>query len=286
MEDTVYEIVKLDNNIPASVRLITRRSFRNVESHWHQSLEIDFYMEGRIDYIIDGQRKSLGPGDICLINCEAVHRSEVVQDFEVKDDQVIGIILLIEYDFLKGLIPDIAESFFDVDTKEAENALHDQMTELMQARVDTSQGFNNIRMLGIICDILLTLCTQCRRHRNGMQLRRQRDLERLRRILTYLHEHYAENLVQASLAGQFYLSREYFSRFFKKYTGISFKGYLTEYRLMKAADQLCSTEHTVLQIALDNGFSDERRLISNFKKYYGVTPGQYRKEQYKYIDRT
>ena len=56
-----YEVVKLDMNLPASVRLITRKSFRNVTSHWHRSLEINFYLDGEINFILMERRSAAVP---------------------------------------------------------------------------------------------------------------------------------------------------------------------------------------------------------------------------------
>ena len=110
-----------------------------------------------------------------------------------------------------------------------------------------------------------------------IQINTQRDTERIRGILFYVHENYAQNLIQYEVAKKFYFSREYFSKFFKKYTGMNFKEYLTRYRLMKTEKPLLTTDITILNIALEHGFSDERQMINAFKKYYGITPNQYRK---------
>lgn len=275
-ELSTYELVKLDTNLPASVRLVTRKSFRNVSSHWHRSLEIDFYLEGKINYYIDGEVHFYGPGDFCLINSEAVHHSEVVRDFEVKDQKVTGLILLIGYDFIKSLLPDISDSYFEVREKETEIAIKAKLLQLLHERVNESEEYNNIRMLSTVCEILLILCQKCKYSKEIIQINTQRDAERIRGILLYIHENYTQDLIQYEVAEKFYFSREYFSRFFKKYTGLNFKEYLTRYRLMKAEKQILETNITILEIAMQNGFSDARQLINSFKKYYGVTPKQFR----------
>jgi AraC-like DNA-binding protein len=58
---------------------------------------------------------------------------------------------------------------------------------------------------------------------------------------------------------------------------MTFIEYLTKYRLQKARMQLMATNSGILEIALNNGFSDDRRLILAFKEEYGTTPFQYRK---------
>lgn len=273
---TTYEVVKLDTNLPASVRLVTRKSFRNVSSHWHRSLEIDFYLEGKINYYINGEVHSYGPGDFCLVNSEAVHHSEVIKDFEVKDQKVTGLILLISYEFIKSLVPDISESYFEIKDMEAEIAIKGKLLELLHERMDESVEYNNVRMLSTVCEILLILCQKCKISKEIIQINTQRDTERIRGILSYIHENYAQNLVQYEVAKRFYFSREYFSKFFKKYTGLNFKEYLTRYRLMRAEKQILETDITILEIAMQHGFSDERQMINSFKKYYGITPKQFR----------
>ena len=272
-----YEVVNLDMNLPASVRLITRKSFRNVTSHWHRSLEINFYLDGEINFYINGEKKRCGPGSVCLINSEAIHHSEVVKDFENKDQKVVGMTLLIGYDFIMSLVPDISNVYFVIDDIEAEIAIREKLLQLLRERQETQVEYNNVRMLSTVCEILLILCQQCKNSKEIIQINTQRDTERIRGILFYVHENYAQNLIQYEVAKKFYFSREYFSKFFKKYTGMNFKEYLTRYRLMKTEKPLLTTDITILNIALEHGFSDERQMINAFKKYYGITPNQYRK---------
>ena len=58
---------------------------------------------------------------------------------------------------------------------------------------------------------------------------------------------------------------------------MTFREYLTRYRLNRARLRIERTSDTELSIALDVGFSDVKQLSNAFKKYYGMTPSQYRK---------
>ena len=69
----------------------------------------------------------------------------------------------------------------------------------------------------------------------------------------------------------------YFSRFFKKEIGMSFKDYLTQYRLNKSLIELELNNKTITDIAFNTGFSNETQYINSFKKIFKLTPGQYRK---------
>lgn len=48
-----------------------------------------------------------------------------------------------------------------------------------------------------------------------------------------------------------------------------------------AKNQLLNTTDTILDIAIDNGFSDSKVFIRTFKEIYGVTPLKYRKSNKK-----
>jgi AraC-like DNA-binding protein len=87
-----------------------------------------------------------------------------------------------------------------------------------------------------------------------------------------------EHITQAEVADKFYFSSVYFSKYFKRCTGMTFIDYLTKYRIRQAKTELLTTDKSILDIALDNGFSDERRLILAFKKYLNDTPLQYKKK--------
>jgi AraC-like DNA-binding protein len=58
---------------------------------------------------------------------------------------------------------------------------------------------------------------------------------------------------------------------------MTFVEYVSKCRVHQARILLISTDMSVLDIALECGFSDSRRFIMSFKKEYGITPLQYRK---------
>lgn len=96
-------------------------------------------------------------------------------------------------------------------------------------------------------------------------------------ILRYIDGHYREPLSQADIAARFYFTPQYFARYFKQCTGMTFTEHLTGRRIHQARKELLQTDKLIGNIALDNGFSDERSFICAFKKIYQLTPMQYRK---------
>ena len=70
---------------------------------------------------------------------------------------------------------------------------------------------------------------------------------------------------------------EHLCRSFRKYLGVSPNAYLNMKRLNYAANLLRHSDHNILDIAYEAGFSSESAFYHNFTSEYGMSPGKYRK---------
>jgi AraC-like DNA-binding protein len=70
----------------------------------------------------------------------------------------------------------------------------------------------------------------------------------------------------------------YVSHLFKNILGISFQEYLKEKRFEHALELLNTTSKTILDIAIESGFSDLRYMTKAFREKYGCTPKEYRRQ--------
>lgn len=74
-------------------------------------------------------------------------------------------------------------------------------------------------------------------------------------------------------------SIDYFNRIFLAHTGFTAMAYVNYIRTKKAAALLGYTDSTILDIALEVGYDSHEGFIKAFKKYYGMTPSDYRKQK-------
>ena len=74
------------------------------------------------------------------------------------------------------------------------------------------------------------------------------------------------------------LSQGYLSVIFKKFFGIPFQDYLLQKRMEKAKILLLTTELKNYEIAEQIGFEDVNYFGMKFKRYYGISPKQYKEQ--------
>lgn len=96
----------------------------------------------------------------------------------------------------------------------------------------------------------------------------------LQPTLDYLHAHYAESVSLEQLAGLANLKPLRFLRLFQREMGLPPHAYLLKVRVERAK-QLLALGVPIAQVAFDTGFSDQSHLNRHFKRWIGITPGQY-----------
>lgn len=102
------------------------------------------------------------------------------------------------------------------------------------------------------------------------------------KAMDYVHNNYAdEELSLDHICRILNVSNSYFSTVFKKETGNSFIGYLTDYRMEQASRQLIETDEKNYIIAKNVGYADPNYFSYVFKRQFGVSPSKYRVEHTK-----
>ncbi|MBW4081225.1 helix-turn-helix domain-containing protein [Paenibacillus sp. S150] len=97
-------------------------------------------------------------------------------------------------------------------------------------------------------------------------------------IMEYISNHYMEaNLNISSVGEHFGLTPTYLSKLFKNQSGKGLLDTINHFRVMQAKALLREPRNSIKSISLQVGFHDINTFIRTFKKYEGVTPGQYQK---------
>ena len=113
-----YEIVEYTHSLPFQIRNFTGRTIqddrgdiKDVLEHWHQEIEIVYTFEGYALHYIDGKIHRAAPGKLFITNSESIHK--VISDKGTLGmPKVIAVVLLINVDFVKKLVPDLEQMYF------------------------------------------------------------------------------------------------------------------------------------------------------------------------------
>lgn len=95
--------------------------------------------------------------------------------------------------------------------------------------------------------------------------------------ISYINEHFKEEITTELLAEQVGLSPFHFIRTFKKETGFTPHEYLVRTRIDMAKYLLKNTQMSVKDICFATGFSSESVFCSAFKKSIGMSPKSYKR---------
>lgn len=245
-------------------------------SHWHEELELAYSLNSIGRHYIDGVCVPASPGRLIVTNSESVHRFAADGRY-CEESETDAIVLLIQKRFLDEHFPEYQSFYFTNDKLKARPEIHEIMLKLSAfAAQDEIGPHDHLYVKGLVLQLLYYMCEEGTVSRDNASVT-SKSRNRLKDVMKYIELHYNEPLVQADVARHFYFTKEYFSRYFRQSTGITFTEYVMQYRTQMARRDLLSSDKRVVDIALENGFSDERRLISAFKKFYHITPLQYRK---------
>ena len=104
-------------------------------------------------------------------------------------------------------------------------------------------------------------------------------------LLSFIHQHiYSPGLIQIkAIAEHFNISPAYFGAYFKRNFGISYREYLSQYRINLIERRLINSSLTLKEIASEFGLVDESHLSRYFKSRKKLSPRAYKQESFKTI---
>lgn len=273
-----YERVSLNAQFPAMLQFVDEDMLKNmhvdqIPTHWHRSIELSMVVEGEIALIVNNEKTIIGQDDFILVNSGFAH-----QLLKENDSKISVMIVIISYEFLKQVCPEIDNLIFDLNQNEAKKERLKEIYRFFQQYCLNPQVYDEIKVQAYLYEIVYLLLHDFISH--DPKVHRHLHIHQ-RKVLNYIEEHYTEELSLDKMASLFHISGEYFSRRFLKEFGINFKTYLDHYRIYQAYDDIIHSNISMQQIALKHGFSNVKSFINIFKAMYNMTPYQYRKQYIK-----
>lgn len=113
----------------------------------------------------------------------------------------------------------------------------------------------------------------------SLQIGKSDDAQKNKNVtatLDFIHNNYTKDISVVEIADHIGLNHIYLNKIFKLSIGKTISEYLNFYRIEKSKNLLCNTNFSINNISTMLGYNDVRSYIRFFKKFTGVTPGNYR----------
>lgn len=245
----------------------------------HSELELLYLLEGSLDIQVEQKHTHMKKDDILLINPDRRRTISYA-------DRPLIMHLLIDYDTIKKNCQEQDVLFWCDSTGPGHGdyeELRILLKKLMRHHVQMENYENSFAFLSDCYAILDQLTFRFMVKAADVLWNEEGDRfeERLFKINNYINTNYDQSISIKDLSEKLFLSIGYLSRFFKKNYGMNFASYLTNVRLVHAADELLYTNISVTRVAYDCGFTSAAIFNKAFKKVYGVTPTEFRKQEEK-----
>ena len=243
-----------------------------VDYHYHEFCKLLLFLSGTGDYVVDGQRYRLQPGDVVLVGCDSVHRPELDENTDY--DRVI---IYIDPGFLKQESTEKCDltACFNSDHGHVlrPNKMQYQNIFSLTARLEQELAQNTYGHEIVGKALLLELLVHLRRQQDAIfypppvQPKNDRILD----VLRYMEAHLCDDLVIDHLAEHFFVSKYHLMRLFHKETGSTIHAYLTQRRLLMARD-LIKRGTSATDACYRSGFRSYSSFTRAYGKHFGTTP--------------
>lgn len=284
-----YETIKIDADV--NMRYSCCTDYGNfVPVHWHDSIEVLYVLDGESVINMEQQSYVLKKGEFIIIDSKVIHStcSRMFSRF---------LLIQIPYQFLMTYIPDIDYIHFQnissvsgIPLSEQESngslppaeSILESIRQILNGLTDlwnTKPEGYRLKYYSYIFDLLYLMRTHFKIDISQTEYHQtEKYMERLTTVMSYVKQHYTEDISLQDISDYLALNPSYFTRFFKKYMNMTFTEYVNTIRLHYIYEDIISTDLPIQTILERNGFTNYKRFMRLFRHTYGCTPSQKRKE--------
>ena len=269
-----YENHNLENeDLPFICKEISGYPIGN--GNWHENIEVICFLEGEGIVLHNGERFPVSKGDTVIINSNCLH------GILSPEKKIIFRYLIVDRSFCIANGFDTGSAAFTTTVRDKE------VFALMKELALLYDEGENIpyRTASIRCTVLNMLLILLKKHStptDGSVLAERSSLY-VKQALEYIRASFNEDISLDNVAEFVGVNKCYLSREFHKFTGYSFVEYLNRLRCKAAQKLLAEEKMNICEIGTACGFHNKSYFAKTFRRYVGISPGEYRTEHRKSI---
>lgn len=246
------------------------------ELRWHEELEIKYFLSGKAEVFCGPRVFIAQAGDTVVINSCEMHGIRPYGEEDVRYHLLmLPPDLLLPPSFQEWLSPVFSGAKRFESLIRGDEKLGKIMGEMMDC-LEKQEKYYEMEANGLLAALLACLLRQYV-HQGKKRQEQLKYADRLRPAVDYIYRHYHEEIRTEELARQCSLSLYYFSRLFRKATGLTVSDYVHKMRMEKAAAMLMHSDLSMGAISQTVGYGDECYFSRCFRNWAGCAPSVYRK---------
>jgi len=276
-----------DPMLPVDVRFYSYSKRTNFRLNRHDYFEVVYITEGAITFQVHQQSFKVRAGSLIVIGSTLFHRPVRYGPSPNKSVSLYFLPQAVlgekgEDEGVEYLMPFLAQDANFPHLVPARTGIPEKVIELIKliyAELPAKSVRARLNARTYLKMILVLLGNHYADYHVGLRefRRKQENIKRLRPVLDFLDEHFAEVIMVSEMASMAEMSRSNFIRFFTKVTGQTFVAYVTHLRVAKAQRLLAATNLPIAELCQQVGFCDQSYFGMVFRKAVGMPPGQYRR---------
>lgn len=249
-----------------------------IPAHWHAAVELIYILNGVGNVIFEGKDHTMVAGEFVIVDSNQIHELKCAK-------ASMMVVIHFSRNRMKTYLEEIDEFRFECsrETLDKERVgkyleVCNLLKRLPPLYVTQPLGYQ-LQNQAVAMEIFFEMLSSfsIRGEETGIA-EKETSLERLGEITDYIEEHHTESISLESIASHFFLSREYFSRFFKKNMGVTFSRYVNQVRLMHIYYDICNTGDGIMELAEKHGFTNYKLFNRMFHEIYGCSPREVRQK--------
>lgn len=273
----IHETVNYKPN--TNFRLYDNIAAEDYPMHWHTPLEIIIPIVNDYSVTVGDSTKILHPSDIMFI-CPGVIHSLKAPDTGRRIIILVDLTFFYQIKSFESMLNLISPTMIitATDSPQLHTILYDKFLSILNDYnndVIYSELAIYSKLLDIFVELRKTDCLPLQNLNINSPMPKE-HIEKFIHICQYIGDHCTEDLSLQDIAQLSGFSKYHFTRLFKQFTNITFYKYLTKKRIAYAEQLLINPELSILEVALQSGFSNQSAFIRMFKLTKSCTPTEFR----------
>lgn len=249
-------------------------------SHWHDAIEMSYIIRGEMQYLINGNLETVREGNGIFINSKQLHYNFSANHTECEyicilfHPMLLHSIHFIDETYVAPLLENPQLPYMKLtDTIPWQSEICKEL-QAIYAQRDLPEA--PMLLLAHFLSIWAKLHHNI--HSSHIDRKNSTNVQIIKKMMCYIMNHYREDITLEDIAVSGAVGQSKCCKLFQQYLGMTPNAYLNQCRLIQSQKLLRNTDLSVTEIAAEVGYSSASYYAESFRKWYGKSPTEYRKD--------